>query len=66
MFVLFLFLLSTNRLNETYIKAIKATVCCRCLNCSNGVDLSFKIQHYSNGGIKHPNPGVNYAVVKVG
>ncbi|MFZ6771071.1 acyloxyacyl hydrolase [Undibacterium sp. SXout7W] len=33
---------------------------------NNGWDLSFKIQHYSNGGIKHPNPGVNFAVIKAG
>ncbi|MFZ6876407.1 acyloxyacyl hydrolase [Undibacterium sp. Di27W] len=32
----------------------------------DGWDLSFKIQHYSNGGIKHPNPGVNFAVLKAG
>lgn len=32
----------------------------------NGWDLGFKIQHYSNGGVKHPNPGVNYAVLKAG
>lgn len=32
----------------------------------DGWDLSLKIQHYSNGGIKHPNPGVNFAVLKVG
>lgn len=32
----------------------------------DGWDLSFKIQHYSNGGIKHPNPGVNFAVLKLG
>ncbi|MFZ6770444.1 acyloxyacyl hydrolase [Undibacterium sp. Di26W] len=31
-----------------------------------GWDLSFKIQHYSNGGVKHPNPGVNFAVLKAG
>ncbi|MFZ6814208.1 acyloxyacyl hydrolase [Undibacterium sp. Rencai35W] len=33
---------------------------------ANGWDLAVKIQHYSNGGVKHPNPGVNYAVVKAG
>ena len=33
---------------------------------NNGWDLSFKIQHYSNGGVKHPNPGVNFAVIKAG
>lgn len=32
---------------------------------SSGVDIGLKIQHYSNGAIKHPNPGVNFAVVKV-
>lgn len=31
-----------------------------------GWDISLKIQHYSNGGIKHPNPGVNFAVLKAG
>ncbi|MFZ6775118.1 acyloxyacyl hydrolase, partial [Undibacterium sp. SXout7W] len=33
---------------------------------NNGWDLSFKIQHYSNGGVKHPNPGGNFAVIKAG
>ncbi|MDY7540267.1 acyloxyacyl hydrolase [Undibacterium sp. RTI2.1] len=33
---------------------------------TNGWDIAFKIQHYSNGGVKHPNPGVNFAVVKAG
>ncbi len=32
----------------------------------SGVDISLKIQHFSNGSIKRPNPGVNYAVLKVG
>lgn len=27
-------------------------------------DLGVKIQHYSNGGIKHPNSGVNWFVAK--
>ncbi|MBI3283500.1 MAG: acyloxyacyl hydrolase [Burkholderiales bacterium] len=31
---------------------------------ANGWDFSFKYQHYSNGGIRHPNPGINYAVLK--
>ena len=32
----------------------------------NGVDLSLKIQHFSNGGIKQPNPGVLFGVLKLG
>ena len=32
----------------------------------SGIDISFKVQHYSNGGIKRTNPGVNFAVLKVG
>lgn len=32
---------------------------------NSGWDVGLKIQHFSNGGIKHPNPGVNYAVVRV-
>lgn len=31
---------------------------------SNGLDLGFRLQHLSNGGIKHPNGGVNYALVR--
>ena len=31
-----------------------------------GLDLGLKITHFSNGGIKHPNNGVNLAVLKVG
>lgn len=30
----------------------------------NGWDLSARLQHYSNGGIKHPNSGVNWIVLK--
>lgn len=30
----------------------------------NKWDIGAKIQHYSNGGIKHPNSGVNWFVVK--
>jgi hypothetical protein len=30
----------------------------------NKWDLSARIQHYSNGGIKHPNSGVNWFVLK--
>lgn len=30
----------------------------------NHWDLAAKIQHYSNGGIKHPNSGVNWFVLK--
>jgi lipid A 3-O-deacylase len=32
----------------------------------SGWDLAFKVQHYSNGAIKQPNPGVNYAILKAG
>ncbi|MDB5989563.1 MAG: hypothetical protein JWQ10_966 [Herbaspirillum sp.] len=32
---------------------------------TNGIDLGFRLQHLSNGGIKHPNGGVNYALVRV-
>ena len=31
----------------------------------NKWDLGVRLQHYSNGGIKHPNGGVNLAVVKL-
>jgi hypothetical protein len=31
----------------------------------NKWDISARIQHYSNGGIKHPNSGVNWAVLRV-
>jgi hypothetical protein len=31
---------------------------------SNNWDVSARIQHYSNGGIKHPNTGVNWFVLK--
>lgn len=31
-----------------------------------GVDLGLKITHFSNGGIKHPNNGVNLAIIRVG
>ena len=31
---------------------------------NNGVELGLKLQHFSNGGIKQPNGGVNFAVVK--
>jgi hypothetical protein len=30
----------------------------------NGLDLGLKIQHFSNGGVKQPNPGVNFAVIR--
>ncbi|MEC5218286.1 lipid A 3-O-deacylase [Actimicrobium sp. GrIS 1.19] len=33
---------------------------------AGGLDLALKIQHFSNGGIKQPNNGVNFAIVKVG
>jgi len=32
---------------------------------ANGLDLGVKLQHFSNGGIKEPNGGVNFAVLKV-
>jgi lipid A 3-O-deacylase len=32
---------------------------------SNNADLSLKIQHFSNGSIKKPNDGVNFAVVRL-
>jgi lipid A 3-O-deacylase len=32
---------------------------------ANKWELSARLQHYSNGGIKHPNGGVNLALVKV-
>ncbi|RYF04464.1 MAG: acyloxyacyl hydrolase, partial [Oxalobacteraceae bacterium] len=28
-------------------------------------DVGVRLQHYSNGGIKHPNGGVNLALVRV-
>ena len=31
---------------------------------SNKLDLGVRLQHYSNGGIKHPNGGVNLALVR--
>ena len=32
---------------------------------ANNADLSLKIQHFSNGSIKKPNDGVNFAAVRV-
>lgn len=32
---------------------------------SNGVDLGLRLQHFSNGGIKQPNNGANFALVRV-
>lgn len=32
---------------------------------ANNADISLKIQHFSNGSIKKPNDGVNFAVVRV-
>jgi hypothetical protein len=32
---------------------------------ANKWEAGFKLQHYSNGGIKHPNGGVNFLVLKV-
>jgi len=31
----------------------------------NGLDLGIRLQHFSNGGIKQPNGGVNFAVARV-
>jgi lipid A 3-O-deacylase len=31
----------------------------------SGLDVGVKFQHFSNGGIKHPNNGVNFAVLRV-
>jgi len=33
---------------------------------NNKLDIALKVQHFSNGGIKHPNSGVNFAVLKAG
>jgi lipid A 3-O-deacylase len=32
---------------------------------SNKLDIALKVQHFSNGGIKQPNNGVNFAVLRV-
>jgi lipid A 3-O-deacylase len=32
---------------------------------NNGWDIALKAQHFSNGAIKHPNPGANLAVIKI-
>jgi len=32
---------------------------------ARGWDIALKIQHFSNGGIKHPNPGANFLVLKI-
>jgi hypothetical protein len=32
----------------------------------DGWDIALKAQHFSNGAIKHPNPGMNMAVLKIG
>lgn len=32
---------------------------------SNGLDLGIRLQHFSNGSIKKPNPGENFAVMRV-
>jgi lipid A 3-O-deacylase len=34
-------------------------------NLSPRADVGLSIQHYSNGGIKHPNSGVNFVSLKV-
>ncbi|SNT27055.1 Lipid A 3-O-deacylase (PagL) [Noviherbaspirillum humi] len=33
---------------------------------SNNLDVALKFQHFSNGGIKSPNNGVNFGLIKVG
>jgi len=32
---------------------------------ANKLDVSFRFQHYSNAGIKQPNPGTNFSVLRV-
>jgi len=32
---------------------------------NNNLDIALKVQHYSNGGIRQPNSGVNFAVISV-
>jgi lipid A 3-O-deacylase len=32
----------------------------------NGLDLALKFQHHSNGGIKNPNDGANFVILKAG
>lgn len=32
---------------------------------SNSVDVSLKFQHYSNAGIKEPNPAINFTTIKL-
>jgi hypothetical protein len=32
---------------------------------TNGLDVGLKVQHFSNGGIKQPNNGVNFAVIRL-
>jgi len=31
---------------------------------ANKLDVGLRLQHFSNGGIKHPNDGVNFAVLR--
>ena len=31
---------------------------------NNGLDLGLRVQHFSNGGIKDPNSGANFAVIR--
>jgi lipid A 3-O-deacylase len=33
---------------------------------ANNMDLSVRVQHFSNGGIKEPNSGVNFAALRFG
>ena len=32
---------------------------------ANKLDVSFRFQHFSNGSVKEPNPGVNFSVLRV-
>lgn len=33
---------------------------------ANGLDLAIKFQHHSNGGLKKPNDGANFLIIKAG
>ena len=32
---------------------------------ANGAELGLSVQHFSNGGIKKPNDGVNFAILRL-
>jgi lipid A 3-O-deacylase len=32
---------------------------------SNNLDLNLRVQHFSNAGIKEPNSGVNFAIIRI-